>query len=69
LGTGALWLNEVARLGEERAAADSVRTKFLDEMCRPDKDTHFFMGTTFPYNSWVVVGVFWPPKRMQESLF
>lgn len=66
---GALWLNEVERLGDEREAADSVRTKFLNEMCRTDKDTRFFMGTTFPYNAWVVVGVFWPPKRMQESLF
>lgn len=66
---GALWLNEVARLGDEQAAADSVRAKFLNEMCRSDKDTRFFMGTTFPYNSWVIIGVFWPPKLVQEPLF
>jgi len=37
-------------------------------MCGPDKDTRFFMGTVFPYNTWVVVGVFWPPKRLQREL-
>lgn len=66
---GALWLKESADLGDDRAAAEKVRAKFLDEMCRKDKDTHFFMGTTFPFNSWVVVGVFWPPKVVQSTLF
>lgn len=59
---GVLWLNEVVRLGSEEKAAESVRNKYLDELCRSDKDTRFFMGTTFPYNSWVVLGVFWPPR-------
>jgi hypothetical protein len=58
---GMLFLNESARLGSDKAAAESVRSKFLGEMCRDDKDTRFFMGTTFPHNSWVVLGVFWPP--------
>ncbi|MEP0911748.1 hypothetical protein NDI45_12575 [Leptolyngbya sp. GB1-A1] len=59
---GVLWLNEVARLGDEEQAALSVRRKFLDELCNETKDTRFFMGTVFPYNTWVVLGVFWPPK-------
>lgn len=58
---GVLWLNEVERLGSEEVAAQSVRHKYLDELCRADKDTRFFMGTVFPYNTWVVLGVFWPP--------
>jgi hypothetical protein len=66
---GVLWLNEAERLGDERQAAESVKRKFLDELCRADKDTRFFMGTVFPYNTWVVVGVFWPPKIAQISLF
>ena len=65
---GVLFLNEVSRLGSEHKAAESVRAKFLNEMCRADKDTRFFMGTTFPYNSWVVVGVFWPPKLSPQEL-
>lgn len=66
---GALWLNEADALGDEGRAAESVRKKYLDEMCRTDKEVRFFMGTTFPFNSWVVVGVFWPPKVTQTTLF
>ena len=72
---GVLWLNEVARLGNESKAAESVRHKFLNELCAPKRDTRFFMGTVFPYNTWVVLGVFWPtlpkmdPTTLQRSLF
>lgn len=66
---GMLFLNEAQRLGSDQAAADSVRNKFLGELCRDDKDTRFFMGTHFPYNTWLVLGVFWPPKDTQTSLF
>ena len=68
---GVLWLKEAARLGSEEAAAQSVKEKFLSELCGEGKDTRFFMGTTFPYNSWVVLGVFWPPTSdsTQPSLF
>jgi hypothetical protein len=65
---GVLWLNEVARLGDEYQAALSVRRKFLDELCNESKDTLFFMGTVFPYNTWVVLGVFWPPKPANPQL-
>ena len=66
---GVLYLKEVGRLGSEEAAVASVRKKFFDEMCAPARDTRFFMGTVFPYNTWVVIGVFWPPKQTQGSLF
>ena len=59
---GVLYLKEVDRLGTEQRAAESVKNKFFDELCAPDKDTQFFMGTVFPYNTWIVLGVFWPPK-------
>lgn len=65
---GVLFLNEVDRLGSEQAAAESVREKFFDELCGPTKDTRFFMGTFFPYNTWLVLGIFWPPKQ-PKSLF
>lgn len=66
---GVLWLNEVTRLKDKKKAAASVKKKFLDEICGDDKDTLFFMGTRHPYNSWMVLGVFWPPKIKQLSLF
>lgn len=65
---GVLFLKEVERLGNEEAAAESVKRKFLDEICSSDKDTRFFMGTVFPYNTWVVIGTFWPPKQYQTHL-
>jgi len=66
---GVLWLKEAARLGNDRLAAESVKRKFLDEMCHPKRDTRFFMGSVFPYNTWIVLGVFWPPKEYQRRLF
>lgn len=59
---GVLYLKELERLNDERKAAESVKYKFFDQLCAPNKDTHFFMGTVFPYNTWIVLGVFWPPK-------
>lgn len=59
---GVLYLKEVDRLGSEQKAAESVKYKFLNQLCHPSKDTRFFMGTVFPYNTWIVIGVFWPPK-------
>ena len=66
---GVLYRKEAERLGDEQAAVASVRHKFFDEICGPSRDTRFFMGTVFPYNTWVVIGVFWPPKTFQPSLF
>jgi len=66
---GNLFLKESERLGSDKAAAESVKNKFLYEMCHPDRDTSFFMGTNFPWNNWMVLGVFWPPKQYQPELF
>ncbi len=66
---GALWLREVIRSNDEKKAAESVRKKFLYEICGPRKDTLFFMGTRLPFNTWMVLGVFWPPRREQLQLF
>jgi N-acetylneuraminic acid mutarotase len=65
---GVLWLNEVSRLGDEEKAAQSVRKKYFDEMCNDSKETRFFMGTVFPYNTWIVLGVFWPPKSQARAI-
>ena len=63
---GVLFLKERERKGEE-GAAQSVRDKYLGTLCAAGRDTRFFMGTVFPYNTWVVVGVFWPPVVLQPS--
>jgi len=66
---GVLFLKERERKGSESAAIQSVKQKFLDEMCGADKDTRFFMGTRHPYNEWLVIGTFWPPRAKDETLF
>ncbi len=70
---GVLFLKESARLGSDDLAAASVKKKYLDQMCSPTRDTRFFMGTKFPYNTWLVLGVFWPPhvrpSATQSELF
>lgn len=66
---GMLFLHERERLGDDQLAANSVKHKFLTEMCSDKLDTRFFMGTTFPYNTWLVLGVFYPPAIHQLKLF
>lgn len=65
---GVLFLGECDRLQDEEKAAESVRHKYLNVMCCEDRDTMFFMGTTFPFNKWVVLGVYWPPYEYQAEL-
>ena len=62
---GALYLKERNKKGEE-AASKSVRDKYLNEIANPKRDTRLFMGTRFPYNTWLVLGTFWPPKTTLE---
>lgn len=47
-------------------AVEKVKQKFFDQMCAADKDTRFFVGTMYPYNQWMVIGVFWPPRRKDD---
>jgi hypothetical protein len=65
---GVLFLKEASRLRSNEKAAESVKKRFLDTLCAESRDTRFFMGTKFPYNTWLVLGVFWPPKTQQHSL-
>lgn len=59
---GVLFLKELAKGRTEEEAIQSIRRRFLDEMCAASRDTRFFMGTILPFNTWLVLGVFWPPK-------
>jgi hypothetical protein len=47
---------------------ESVRKKYFDELCSSTKDTHFFVGNHSLYPaSFMVLGIFWPPKSPQRS--
>jgi len=53
-----------ARSSSVNEVKESIRGKFFDELCAPNKDTHFFVGShSSHFNSFMVLGVFWPPKR------
>ena len=64
---GVLYLKEIKRLGDKQKAAESVKNKFFNQICDPSKDTRFFMGTVFPNNVWIVLGVFWPPRTPPKT--
>lgn len=64
---GVLYLKERDRKASEQLAAQSVKDKFLSLFAK-DRDPLLFMGTTFPWNSWVVIGVFYPPQQFQGLL-
>lgn len=46
-----------------------IREKWLGQMCGADKDTAFIVGNQHQYpDSFLVLGVWWPPKLTQLSL-
>ena len=58
--------------GDEEVALEKVRQRFWDDF--RVKDLHLYLGTTLRYhrmnapNPFVVVGVFYPPVELQQSL-
>lgn len=64
---GALFWNVVDKGASHEEGAQKAREKFLEELCGPDKDTHFFVGTVLAHpDAWVVIGVFWPTIRKAD---
>lgn len=57
---GALYWKCVDRGLSPEEAAQTVKKKFFDEICAPDKNTYFFVGTELIHSSWIVLGTFWP---------
>ena len=64
---GQLYLREVAKLGDADKAVESVKKKFFGQLCAKSVDTHFFVGTVMKFGSWIVLGVFWPPKQEERT--
>ena len=71
---GALFWNCLKKAdGDENEANLRVRQKYLVEFWEK-KDLYFFLGTSKRYhnispNPFMIIGVFYPPKTMQTSLF
>ena len=65
---GALFWRMVNQGASHEEASEKVRDKFLSELCGPDKDTHFYVGTILAYpNTWVVIGVFYPKIKPRKA--
>ena len=68
---GTLYWRQVDK-GEttEEQAAQAVKRRFFDEICGPDKDTYFYIGTTKDHpNTWIVLGAFYPKNRGPQTGF
>jgi hypothetical protein len=60
---GALYWNCVDSGATPEEACRKVKQKFLGQICAPDRDTHFYVGTVLAHpKSWVIIGTFWPRK-------
>ncbi len=59
---GRFYLRMRDQYQDEKIACDEVRKRFYDTICAADRDTHFFVGTTLEYGTWIVIGTFWPKK-------
>jgi hypothetical protein len=72
---GALFWNSLKQAdGDLEVAKQQVRRKYFEEFTG-DKDIYFFLGTHFVHqrknapDPFIIVGVFYPPKTAQLSLF
>ena len=72
---GALYWNCLrAAEGNEAEALEKVRQKYQGEFLN-EKDIYFFLGTTREWhmrrakNPFVIIGVFYPKKEAQGTLF
>lgn len=66
LEVGALYWREIENGKSPAEAAESVKRKFLHEMCGPGRDTYFYAGTVLAHGTGVIIGVFWPKREELE---
>jgi hypothetical protein len=65
---GALFWRLVDKGTSHKEASEKVRDKFLKEICGPDKDTYFYVGTILAHpKKWVVIGVFYPKIQSRKA--
>lgn len=64
---GVLYLKMKDKYGSESVACEKVREKFFGQICAPDIDTHFFVGTVLRHSTWIICGTFWPKKEGPSS--
>ena len=64
---GALFWKMVDKGCSHKEASQKVRDKFLNDLCGPDKDTYFYVGTILAHpKTWVVIGIFYPKVKSKK---
>lgn len=54
----------------EAATMEAVRAKYFETLCGAEKEPYFFTGNMQAYpQTFLILGVFWPPLRRQGELF
>jgi len=48
---------------DEKTALKKVKEKFIDDLWRK-RDLYFILGTTSRFYTWIIIGVFYPPKLL-----
>jgi len=60
---GALYWKLVDQGATPEEATRKVKQKFLDEICSPERETYFYVGTILKHpRSWLVIGTFYPKR-------
>lgn len=52
----------------ESTALTMVKDTFLNKLCSPKKDVHFFVGMHNRHRVWMIIGLFCPPKVNRQLL-
>jgi hypothetical protein len=65
---GALYWKLVDQGATTEEATKKVKQKFLDEICAPENETYFYVGTVLNHpKSWLVIGTFYPRQGKSGS--
>lgn len=60
----AQYYRQVSRRSDWR---ERLRTRWLEDLCGPDKDTAFFVGNQHLHpRTFMILGVWWPPKQPEQ---
>ena len=48
--------------GDEALTLEKIKEKWISQMFADDRDTYFYVGKQHVFKTFMVLGVFWPPK-------
>lgn len=60
--------NKWKKRNGEQGAIQRIHDKWLYELCGKNRDTYFIVGTNYPHPTFMVLGVYWPPKTTTVQL-